>query len=1317
MKASILTLPMSFAGLSMAVDLRSDIPEGYTIVPMTWVGPIEEGGKNYTFKGPLPRSGNGPPGYHHNPESTAAAEMELMSSTSREVCELYNGDGIVRCQGVAPVWEYICIIPKGFTNRRDGPKLELRYMTMEVAVHKEKLLKEHKGNNKIFQYFSRNDSPSRNNKTTVDQTTGNVNATENPKNDANKFRGQTLQRLIAFARIWFSETKPNGDQEGANQIPLPAIHDEEHGCGDHLFLRPTSDEDHEQHDPNSQQQQNRGSQSRPTIEDKQRQVPRREETQAEPKEYLTVIRDISPNAPNISLNLQNSQARTGIRAIAVIGTVLQVGVLVFFGIITYYHKVRPDFQKDDKAVAPYAFPMAATGTIMLVSGLFLCALVVESSTEEIQYEANEGTEFHILWIQQGQTVNDQVFESYATRPAQPSTTITKSFRSNDLRASREGGWVSGFLNLITIIGVAIGLLGFFLQFIGLRAMNSAASLAQLGAIGIMTICRALIRPGYSRSFKRTKLLPDFELDWLAHELGTTSSPAVDHAAQEQLSNVSTTTETGERNVTPGRWAVATGCKSRNGFKSLQEFAEKKDSSYAQELMEARREVCKLANFQSKASEEAIKLATAIEDALGILFPGGPSQESKENSIHNDFYSDGDNNSDSGGLSHGSNSHENVNHSDCLGFRWFINVIHDGPASSDGSREETESEIWLDLRYTQDSWSVLADSLDAVLSLWTYTSQGQKALRESEDNKADTDGIGKENDLWLRRKAPHTSLRLFGPGDANLEPQVLQDIEWWAPQSFRCLSRAKRLAMGHSAPEIGGFKAYPESRVVGHAPNISKIGSQTQEICFKLCRPDMKPGSTLRTGDFVIAVEGQDSLVHLYAKDLLFSFLCSAAKRAGIVATGRVELRRTTPINQEDETLKFLWNQELTELAEKFRHLGFGPDHEIWIGVIAAFSMADNLADNLPFPSAWFESVALEAADAFKAQGFHDAYSTYKKFLDSTQRYIRGKNAIREHALAFLVVALNDLKLQNHDDDMLSPSWALQFSLTKNKLGSIDQLPQLENAITQKDICGRNTLHYAAMKGRADILKLVKGLSRCAAAVARDCHGYTPLHYACLRGHTKCVRYLLFPNGDPKVQAFDGSFPMHLAAEGGSAKTLGVLIDWARLPPNAGIGKAIWRFKDHDGRLPVHRAVMRSNEEAIETLKVDMNEADISGRTSLHLAILSCEPRLIRMVYDLSTEKNKPDEQGLTALALAVDKGKWKAARVLIEAGADLNARNRMGQDVLDLAMDSGADLDLIQLLLQRGASISLSRNAGGYAPSAIHKAASYGDMKKRSGYY
>lgn len=42
-------------------------------------------------------------------ENRSVAEMELMSSTSEETCELWNGDDIVRCQGLAPVKEFICL--------------------------------------------------------------------------------------------------------------------------------------------------------------------------------------------------------------------------------------------------------------------------------------------------------------------------------------------------------------------------------------------------------------------------------------------------------------------------------------------------------------------------------------------------------------------------------------------------------------------------------------------------------------------------------------------------------------------------------------------------------------------------------------------------------------------------------------------------------------------------------------------------------------------------------------------------------------------------------------------------------------------------------------------------------------------------------------------------------------------------------------------------------------------------------------------------------------------------------------------------------
>lgn len=44
-------------------------------------------------------------------ENFAAAEMKIMSSTSKEVCELWNGQEVVRCMGSAPVVEFICLLP------------------------------------------------------------------------------------------------------------------------------------------------------------------------------------------------------------------------------------------------------------------------------------------------------------------------------------------------------------------------------------------------------------------------------------------------------------------------------------------------------------------------------------------------------------------------------------------------------------------------------------------------------------------------------------------------------------------------------------------------------------------------------------------------------------------------------------------------------------------------------------------------------------------------------------------------------------------------------------------------------------------------------------------------------------------------------------------------------------------------------------------------------------------------------------------------------------------------------------------------------
>ncbi len=45
-------------------------------------------------------------------ESRAVVEAELMSSTSNEVCELWNGQQIVRVMGEGPIREFIILLPE-----------------------------------------------------------------------------------------------------------------------------------------------------------------------------------------------------------------------------------------------------------------------------------------------------------------------------------------------------------------------------------------------------------------------------------------------------------------------------------------------------------------------------------------------------------------------------------------------------------------------------------------------------------------------------------------------------------------------------------------------------------------------------------------------------------------------------------------------------------------------------------------------------------------------------------------------------------------------------------------------------------------------------------------------------------------------------------------------------------------------------------------------------------------------------------------------------------------------------------------------------
>ncbi|KAK4238837.1 hypothetical protein C8A03DRAFT_14755, partial [Achaetomium macrosporum] len=225
--------------------------------------------------------------------------------------------------------------------------------------------------------------------------------------------------------------------------------------------------------------------------------------------------EFAPN-PNLSFNIGiREQPRYVIWLAATVGFIAQASVLVFGFLVTY----PLAWPKDEGLPPAWAFPLMSVGTILLCGGMFSCAFLVERSTKERVFRRPSGRSesFTFYVVQPGnQIIGDQTFDSFcftdASRSLNKYTTSWKVHQQSEL-----GVWLA--------LGITMS--GFVLQFVGLRAMHSAVSVLQLGAILLMSIIRAGLRT--QRLGKEQNLLrrrPDevegHELDWLALQMAKES---------------------------------------------------------------------------------------------------------------------------------------------------------------------------------------------------------------------------------------------------------------------------------------------------------------------------------------------------------------------------------------------------------------------------------------------------------------------------------------------------------------------------------------------------------------------------------------------------------------------------------------------------------------------------------------------------------------------------------------------------------------------------------------------------------------------------
>ncbi|RFN48856.1 ankyrin repeat protein [Fusarium flagelliforme] len=1217
-------------------------------------------------------------------ENLSVAEMELMSSTSEETCELWNGSDVVRCQGLAPVTEFICLVPK----QGNGDFTKIKFMDLEEARSEGLLHKQ----GECFTHLSRRDAD----------------------------RSQDPESLQVWNRIqlyWDGMKRslsrlPVVDEEATTSVPLGNI-----GPLDPAQSKPVQ--------------------------------PSTSSTSAS---ELVILRNTSTKAPNITLNRYHKATQGQLLAVACFGIILQMGVLVYFAFITYYPTLN--FKKNGQAIVGYAFPLASGGTVILVLGMLLCAHVVDHSTEEERYEPCEGRKMTMIWLQQKQTISDQVFHSFALFPRRSPQVITTSQRRKRIAKVSDGKEESSVSSgiearnvgsslrqrmrppkrsytestsqsedqLVTsinlcVIATLVCLSGFLIQFIGLRGMHWSASVAQLIAVMIMTILRAYVRRGFTAPINSQELRNGFEFDGLALALGSPGSKSGAGSMPEekgvdfQLSKDRTwTVLMSDGSSKPRAPDPKTADRGRNT--SERGLVMKRGNNNAQETLWTRMYLAQLAGWQGPASKEARSLAKAMEVTLETFCP-----KLKDSTTN---------------------------------WKWSIPV----EICEDGTNPTLHS-VDLELSYKGGQWKARVDELDSVLSLWLYSID-----KERDESSGTTVSKGmKDDDGWFRNKALRAGggLVLFG----ERSHQLARAFQWWMAVDAPKPSVIDEIKMGD------WFERW---RVIG-SKDSDKV--------------DKDPATRIPCPKEFFSTESNDSLEQLYARHIFHAFVSAAAAKMDKPIDDHSELEKmSTFIPGEWDNLR-LRGPNLNKLAGAIHDSGLMDLNQAYLTLIpplhavkrlgeldcvieATFAQATHQLKHLK----WEAASNLYTSLLELTRDFHPKSYTFTRVVALVDDYIQiidrlpkdpersGKDLFPEasHARRSIEPVLgrdryksirDDLemlrKCQKRSDEPPNAdalSEISTFSFTKlhahavahEKEDSMHRRPphrplydpmndeddgsaydlnrvphELWKHTNTQDILGLTPLHYVAAWRDNKAEDWIDCLLRKGANVnATDIRGRTPLHHAIGNLRTGAFKSLLDRGASIKAASVDGMTALHYASMTHSTYMVETLLSHPRqaadqffkdrygrapihLAASNGFYNIIGYFsdsievKDGQGKTALDLAVLGDHRETIDALAkhgADLNglAEEATSESALHRAVRSRNTEAIQKLLDLGADVNRRDEAQWTPLHQASFAGDAKVIDCLIGNGADINSKERIGQTPLLLAARYGR-LEVVQRLV------------------------------------
>ena len=246
---------------------------------------------------------------------------------------------------------------------------------------------------------------------------------------------------------------------------------------------------------------------------------------------------------------------------------------------------------------------------------------------------------------------------------------------------------------------------------------------------------------------------------------------------------------------------------------------------------------------------------------------------------------------------------------------------------------------------------------------------------------------------------------------------------------------------------------------------------------------------------------------------------------------------------------------------------------------------------------------------------------------------------------------------------------------------------------EDEINERNCLHEAAISGREFVLRM--GLAQSVDVARVDAYGRTPLHYACMHGHTSVVSALL-QNRPATIDYLDhDNFTalIHAIAHGGLACAKQLLDQGARVDPE--------NESDH---VPLNLACQYGSE-AIARLLLDKGARilpDAEGLFPQHLVARSGQsPNMLLLLEDYGADMDQRDKlYQWTPLFHAASEGHVNCIRILLAKEVDVSILDEKGLSALYYATWEG-HLECMRLLNQPGAVSGESSGTTAYSGAKI----------------